>query len=220
MATAHCAVCVEGRKPAAERLAPILNDAGYTVVTAGTRKTALAKVAEAHPVVVVLDTPSLRFNCVRLCEELREAYPGIPVLALLPANAASGSGACADARLKHPFSARTLVKRVGALRKGLLQVGDVIYCVRQRFIPYGKSHKRLTPKQGRLLELLMRHRDQVLTRAFLMKRVWDTEYLGDTRTLYVHIRKVREAIEEDPSSPVYLRTVRGVGYRFGPPDGP
>jgi two-component system alkaline phosphatase synthesis response regulator PhoP len=198
----------------------VLGDAGYFVVTAGTRRTALAKVAEAHPVVVVLDTPSLRFKCMRLCQELQESYPGVPTLALLPTGAASGDGAYADARLKHPVSDRKLIRRVEQLRKRLLQVGDVIYCVKQRFVPYGNSHKRLTPKQGRLLELLMRHRDQVLTRAFLMKRVWDTEYMGDTRTLYVHIRKVREAIEEDPSSPVYLRTVRGVGYRFGPPDEP
>jgi len=63
----------------------------------------------------------------------------------------------------------------------------------------------------------MRHPGETLTRPFLMKQVWDTDYIGDTRTLDVHIHWVRHAIEEDPKSPVYLRTVRRVGYRFESP---
>jgi DNA-binding response OmpR family regulator len=77
--------------------------------------------------------------------------------------------------------------------------------------------RHLTPKQALLLELFMRHPGEVLTREFLMKRVWNTDYTGDTRTLDVHIHWVREAIEEDTGSPRYLHTVRGVGYRFQVP---
>ena len=77
---------------------------------------------------------------------------------------------------------------------------------------------RLTPRQAQLLEVFMRHPGQTLTREFLMRTVWNTNYMGDTRTLDVHVRWIRERIEKDPSSPRYLRTVRGVGYRFGVPD--
>jgi DNA-binding response OmpR family regulator len=94
-------------------------------------------------------------------------------------------------------------------------VGNVIFDTERRLVGYCRSRKPLTPKQGRLLDVFMRHPGQVLTRAFLMKQVWHTDYLGDTRTLDVHIRWLRKAIEENPSSPVYLRTVRGIGYRFG-----
>jgi DNA-binding response OmpR family regulator len=76
---------------------------------------------------------------------------------------------------------------------------------------------RLTPKQAELLRVFMVHAGQTLTRKFLMATVWKTDYMGDTRTLDVHVRWLRERIEDDPSSPQYLRTVRGVGYRFGVP---
>ncbi|MBI3942747.1 MAG: winged helix-turn-helix domain-containing protein [Chloroflexi bacterium] len=77
--------------------------------------------------------------------------------------------------------------------------------------------RRLTPKEAELLAEFMRHPEEVLTRQFLMKHVWQTDYMGDTRTLNVHIRWLREKIEDDPSRPRMLRTIRGVGYRFGIP---
>jgi len=75
----------------------------------------------------------------------------------------------------------------------------------------------LSPKQFHLLSTFMHHAGEVLSRSFLMREVWHTDYMGDTRLLYVHIHWLREKIEDDPHSPVYLRTVRGVGYRFAPP---
>ena len=72
----------------------------------------------------------------------------------------------------------------------------------------------LTPRLCRLLEVFMRNPERVLSRKFLMRKVWETDYLGDTRTLEVHICWLRKKIEEDPHHPCYLRTVRGVGYRF------
>lgn len=77
--------------------------------------------------------------------------------------------------------------------------------------------ERLTPKECALLYTFINRGGQVLTRRFLMKEIWETDYLGDTRTLDVHVRWLREKIEEEPSQPVYLRTVRGVGYRFEAP---
>ena len=77
---------------------------------------------------------------------------------------------------------------------------------------------KLTPKQTQLLTAFMRHPGQVLSRGLLIQDVWHTDYLGDTRMLDVHIRWLREKIEDDPSHPMLLRTVRGHGYRFTPPE--
>ena len=74
---------------------------------------------------------------------------------------------------------------------------------------------RLTPKECQLLATFMRHPNQVLSRRFLMREVWETDYIGDTRTLQVHVSWLRRKIEENPRRPTRLRTVRGVGYRFG-----
>ncbi len=77
----------------------------------------------------------------------------------------------------------------------------------------------LAPKEVRLLSTFMQHSGEVLPRSFLIREIWNTDYLGDTRMLDVHIRWLRQKIEDNASSPVYLRTVRGVGYRFEPPPG-
>jgi DNA-binding response OmpR family regulator len=124
----------------------------------------------------------------------------------------------ARAYLRYPISAKKLINRISRLlpapEDDVLQVGDVVLNVTQRCVLQGNRESHLTPRQARLLEVLMRHPGEILTRAFLMKQVWDTDYLGDTRTLDVHVHWVRKAIEEDPSSPFHLRTVRQVGYRF------
>jgi DNA-binding response OmpR family regulator len=163
---------------------------------------------------IVVDAPSLRCDAARLCDSLRDTSFGIPLLALLGPEEAE-CPAAADSHLRYPISPKRLARQVARLLGPILQVGEVIFDTEHRLVGYCPTRKALTPKQGLLLEVLMRHPEQVLTRAFLMKQVWETSYLGDTRTLDVHIRWLRKAIEKDPSSPVYLRTVRGIGYRFG-----
>jgi DNA-binding response OmpR family regulator len=212
---------VEGRKPTAEYLAPVLNGQGHSVVTAHTRRDALAKVQEAQPSVIVLDSPSLRFSSRRFCKALRDADLEIPVLLLLPEGAKIDRSIGARAHLRYPFSAKKLTNRVVRLLPApdddLLRVGDVTLNIKQRCVIRGDHETHLTPKQAALLEIFLRHPGEILTRAYLMKQVWDTEYMGDTRTLDVHIHWVRIAIEEDHKSPVYLRTIRRVGYRFQVP---
>jgi len=213
---------VEGRKPAGKHLAPILNDQeGYNVVTAHTRRDALAKVQEARPAVIVLDSPSLRFSCRRFCDALRNADLETPVLMLLPEGAKIDRSIGARAHLRYPFSAKKLTNRIARLLPApdgdLLRVGDVTLNIEQRCVVRGDRESHLTPKQACLLEVFLRHPGEILTRSYLMKQVWNTDYMGDTRTLDVHIHWVRKAIEEDHKSPVYLRTIRRVGYRFEVP---
>ena len=110
-------------------------------------------------------------------------------------------------------------KRDSITRSGespnILSVDGLALDLDSRTLIMNGTVRKLTPKECQLLALFMRHYGQVLTRKFLMKEVWETEYMGDTRTLDVHICWVRKKIEEDPHRPQKLCTIRGVGYRFG-----
>jgi DNA-binding response OmpR family regulator len=210
---------VEGRKPVGERLAPILRTE-YDLATARTRREALAKLEQTQPVVIVLDSPSLRFSRRRFCETLDDDGIDVPVL-LLYAEGQAPEHIGARAYLRYPFSSQKLINRISWLLPApdseLLRGGELTLHVKRRSVTRGDRECHLTPKQAQLLELFMRHPGEVLTREFLMKRVWNTDFTDDTRTLDVHIHWVREAIEEDTGTPEYLHTVRGVGYRFQVP---
>ena len=112
-------------------------------------------------------------------------------------------------------------RKVSSARSGdyseRLQARNLILDLGARCVIKDGVAAHLTFKECALLELFMTNNGELLTRKRLMKEVWDTDYLGDTRTLDVHIRWLREKIEDDPSSPIFLRTVRGVGYRFEVP---
>lgn len=222
MTPPYTVLLVEGRKPAEEYLAPVLGDQGYHLVTAHTRRDALAVVQDARPEVLVLDSPSLRFSYRRFCDTLRDNDLDISVLLLLSQEEKIDRSLGVRAYLRYPFSAKKLINRIARLLPTpgdeVLRAGTVILNVKQRCVTLEDRETQLTPKQARLLEVFMRHPGEVLTRAFLMKRVWDTDYLGDTRTLDVHVHWVRKAIEKDPGSPIYLRTIRQVGYRFEVPE--
>ncbi|RME48949.1 MAG: winged helix family transcriptional regulator [Chloroflexi bacterium] len=98
-----------------------------------------------------------------------------------------------------------------------LKCADLVLDLSSRQVTKGDGEpQRLTPKLCNLLATFIRNRGEVLSREFLMQEVWDTEYYGDTRTLEVHVSWLRAAIEDDPSNPRYLHTVRGVGYWFEP----
>lgn len=221
----HTVLLVEGRKSPQKSLLRLINDQQeYQVVTAGNRRDALAKVQEIHPAVIVLDSPSLSFSPRRFCASLKESGFEIPVLLLLPAEDKIDRTVGAQAYMRYPFSAKKLTNRILRLLpapdRDVLQVGEVVFNLKQRCVIRGERETHLTPRQACLLELFMRHPGEILTRAYLMKQVWDTDYIGDTRTLDVHIHWLRKAIEDDHKSPVYLRTIRRVGYRFAAPGTP
>ena len=219
MTPPHRVLLVEGRKPAGERLAPVLEQE-YELSTARTRREALARIRQTPPAVVVLDAPSLRFSRRRFCRTLEEEDIDTPVL-LLHADNPAPDHVNARAYLCYPFSPQKLINRISWLLPApegeILRRGDLTLNVKRRSVIKGDRERHLTPKQAHLLELFMRHPGEVLTREFLMKRVWETDFVDDTRTLDVHIHWVRDAIEDDTRSPQYLHTVRGVGYRFSVP---
>jgi len=214
----HTILLAEGRKPTDERLAPILNDEGYNVITARTRRDTWAEVTDSEPTVIILDTKSIRFSSRRFCESLEKEDFQVPVLLLIDNEEEIEQDITTQSYLQYPFSEKKLRNRVKRLLptadEEILQQGELILNTKRRHVIRGGQENHLTPKQAQLLETFMRHPGEVLTRAFLMKQVWETDYLGDTRTLDVHIHWLRKAIEKNPKSPKYIRTVRRVGYRF------
>ncbi len=100
----------------------------------------------------------------------------------------------------------------------MLRVGLLSLNIPKRLLTVGDREKRLTPKLAGLVEVFLRSPNTVINRKTLIQRVWNTEYMGDTRTLDVHIRWLREFVEADPGRPQIITTVRGVGYRLALPD--
>jgi DNA-binding response OmpR family regulator len=125
----------------------------------------------------------------------------------------------ADVYLEQPFTGRKLLNRVRDLlpvdlnQEEIIRFGGILFYRSKRAVEtVDKGEQRLTPKLALLLEEFLRHPNELVSRRQLMRNVWQTDYVGDTRTLDVHMRWVRECIEEDPSNPTFLRTVRGKGF--------
>jgi len=158
------------------------------------------------------------------CQALRKLHPTMPLILLLaqdmPILTEQKRLTCGNV-LRAPFTPRKVTNRAKRLldsRRGtLLHAGELTLNMESRCVYRGNVFHRLTPRQAKLLQVFMQNAGQTLTRRFLMETVWDTDYMGDTRTLDVHVRWIRERIEQDPGSPRYLRTVRGIGYRFAVP---
>lgn len=194
----------------------------YRVYAASTGAQAL-KLADAHrPAVIVLDAVSLRTPGDRICRTVRAHVGETPIIHIHPGPKERVHSA-ADVVLIEPFTARKLTNCVDRLLKlvddEIIACGGLNFNVARRtlWIEAGQEIQ-LTPKQADLLEMFMRAPGQVFDRRTIMEKVWQTDYMGDTRTLDVHIRWIRQAIEVDPGKPRYLKTVRGVGYCFNVPD--
>jgi DNA-binding response OmpR family regulator len=148
---------------------------------------------------------------------------GVPTILLLEKGHAS-AGAAVDAFMTPPFTSRKLLYRIKKVAETLtsreIRVGPLALDPDTRTLRKSKTTQHLRPKEATLLEMFMRNAGRVLSRQEIMKEVWETDYIGDTRTLSVHVRWLRQKIEDDPDAPRFLRTVRGVGYRFDIPDPP
>ena len=133
----------------------------------------------------------------------------------------SESNECADAYLPRPLQLKRLLARVEKLmpegQSIEFRCGDIVFRPNDGIVRKRNDEHYLNPKLSKLLMTFMQRQGEVIPRKFLMQHIWETTYMGDTRTLDVHIRWLREAIEDDPSEPGYLRTVRGQGYRFDNP---
>lgn len=223
LSSVHTILLVEGRKPASDYLAPIFDTKDeFEIIEARTRKESLAQIDAQNPHVIVLDSASIRFSVRRFCNTLEDKALEIPILMLSPQGEKPDRLVNVRAHLNYPFTDKKLIDRVEQLLPvsddELIEIGDLTLNMKRQCVSRANVETHLTPKQARLLEVFMQHPGETLSRTYLMKQVWHTDYMGDTRTLDVHIHWVRKAIEEDYRSPVYLRTIRRVGYCFDVPD--
>ncbi len=193
----------------------------YEVRIAHSGKQGLALALDQTPDVIVLDAASLRTSGDRISARLRDQLGATPIIHIKPTDAERGQSV-ADSLLFLPFTGRKLGNRIDrfvsapkpekARQTGLFSLNPETQTLTTPW-----REKKLTPKLVKLTDLFFQHPGEVLERKAIMKKVWDTDYVDDTRTLDVHIRWLRQVIEPNPRKPQYLVTVRGKGYRFNMP---
>ncbi len=193
----------------------------YEVHIAHSGKQALPLARREHPDVIVLDAISLRTSGDRIVARLREQLGDVPIIHLRE-TPKSKRASVADVVLSPKFTARKIINRierfVSPQTENILNVGPFRLNLKQRKLISPKGETTLTPKLARLMWMFLQNAGKTLDREALMRGVWKTAYMGDTRTLYVHVRWLRREIEPNPRKPQYIVTVRGVGYRFQLPD--
>jgi len=190
----------------------------YEVIRVPSGKQAIQTAHERRPHVIVLDALSMKTTGERIARAIKEAVPTIPLIHL-PYQAGPELDSPAEIVLREEFTWRKLINAIERLTQTpvdeqIIACGPFWMDAARRVLMVNGQEYQLTPKLALLVEEFFRHPGEVLNRKTLMERVWQTDYLGDTRTLNVHIRWIRQWIETDPSNPVYLKTVRGIGYRL------
>jgi DNA-binding response OmpR family regulator len=208
---------VEGRHADVPSFAAELQKKGFEVYAVKNGGTAVSRLERVNPSLVVVNAASLRSTGLRICRSIRSKNAKYPIVLVLAKEARVGKD-IADAVLVLPFTAQKLANRIKPLLPGdgknVVHVGPLRLDVEQRRVKCLGKNSKLTPRLVTLLHLLMDKHGEVVERDALFKKVWETNYTGDTRTLDVHISWLRRAIELDPLKPKFLKTIRGVGYRL------
>jgi two-component system, OmpR family, response regulator RegX3 len=218
---------VEDEESFSDALSYMLRKEGFEVAVAQTGTDALTEFDRSGADLVLLDLMLPGLPGTEVCRQLR-SRSGVPVIMLTAKDSevdkVVGLELGADDYVTKPFSSRELVARIRAvLRRGsdaaelapaVLEAGPVRMDVERHIVSVDGESVRLPLKEFELLEFLLRNAGRVLTRGQLIDRIWGADYVGDTKTLDVHIKRLRAKIEPDPAQPVYLLTVRGLGYKF------
>jgi DNA-binding response OmpR family regulator len=212
---------VEGKSTGSDSLSTALKKEGLKVRLYHTGSAAYAWAKENDPDIVVFEASTMRSNGARSCRRLRSALPNTPIIHCRAEGETVDNSAEADIYLQRPFTARKVMNRIKTLlptddwKQEIARAGDITFYPTRRSVDVnGQGEQRLTPKLACLLNIFLQNPNKILPREMLMHDVWETDFMGDTRTLDVHIRWMREVIEEDPAKPLLLRTVRGRGYIF------
>jgi two-component system response regulator RegX3 len=220
---------VEDEQSLAETIRYNLEREGYTTATAEDGRVALERFRADRPDLVLLDLMLPELSGLDVCRAIR-AESTVPVIIVTAkdteADTVAGLELGADDYVTKPFSVRELISRVRAnLRRTqaateepapeeVLMGGPVELDVPRHEARVRGEPVSLPPKEFELLETFLRRRGRLLTRDFLIDEVWGSDYFGDTKTLDVHIKRLRRKVEADPHSPEHLVTVRGLGYKF------
>jgi DNA-binding response OmpR family regulator len=208
---------IEGRHAEIPSFAADLQKKGFDVVSAQNGSEAVSQLKQTNPSLVIVNAPSLRSTGIRICLSIRKKDAKIPIILIVEKEKVVDKE-LVDSILSLPFTAQKLVNRVKALMPGdgnnVVSVGPIRLDLENRRVRSLGKNTKLTPRLITLLQILMDKHGEVVEREALFKKVWETNYTGDTRTLDVHISWLRRAIELDPDNPKFLKTIRGVGYRL------
>ena len=220
---------VEDEKSFSEPLAYLLGREGYEVEVAADGNEALLKFEKLGADLVLLDLMLPGLNGTEVCRQIRQTS-NVPIIMLTAkddeVDKVVGLELGADDYVTKPYSSRELVARVKAvLRRGtesvgnsgdarILEVGQLKLDIDRHSITFNQENISLPLKEFELLEFLMRNAGRVLTRDQLIDRIWGSDYVGDTKTLDVHIKRLRSKFEKDPANPELIQTVRGLGYKL------
>ncbi|MBF5081914.1 response regulator transcription factor [Quadrisphaera sp. INWT6] len=221
---------VEDEESFSDPLSYLLRREGYEVEVAADGPTALAAFDRGGADLVLLDLMLPGIPGTEVCRQLR-TRSAVPVIMLTAKDSevdvVVGLELGADDYVTKPYSARELLARVRAVLRrrsepedlvpSAVEVGPVRMDVDRHVVTVRGEAVRLPLKEFELLELLLRNAGRVLTRGQLIDRVWGSDYVGDTKTLDVHVKRLRAKVEEDPSDPRFLVTVRGLGYKVEAP---
>ncbi len=223
-------VIVEDEANIVELVKYNLDREGYRTLYANDGRKGLDLIKQELPDLVILDLMLPELDGLTVCKQLRSdaQTKSIPIIILTAkseeADRVLGLEMGADDYVTKPFSPRELVARVRAVlrRSGsadeeepeVIENGVIRIDLRQHLVKVRGEEAELTPKEFDFLKLLLLNPGRAFTREFLLEHLWGYEYFGDTRTVDVHVRRLRQKIENDPANPEYLETVRGVGYRF------
>ena len=202
---------------------------GYLVTDVADGRAALERFRAESPAIVILDLMLPEMSGLDVCRAIR-AESDVPIIMVTAkdseADKVTGLELGADDYVTKPFSMRELISRVRAnLRRvrvavpdgateDVLLAGPVRMDVARHEVTVGGESVAFPPKEFELLETFMRRKGRLLTREFLIETVWGPDYFGDTKTLDVHVKRLRRKFEDDPHHPVHLVTVRGLGYKF------
>ena len=218
---------VEDEESYSDPLSYLLRREGYEVAVAETGPSALAQFDKNGADLVLLDLMLPGLSGVDVCRQLRQRS-SVPVIMLTAKDSeidkVVGLEIGADDYVTKPYSSRELLARIKAVLRRLsepeelvpptLESGPVRMDVERHTVTVSGVATSLPLKEFELLEMLLRNAGRVLTRMQLIDRVWGSDYVGDTKTLDVHVKRLRANIETDPGSPNHLLTVRGLGYKF------
>ncbi|HEY7988505.1 MAG TPA: response regulator transcription factor [Lapillicoccus sp.] len=218
---------VEDEESYSDPLSYLLRREGYEVAVAETGPAALAQFDKNGADLVLLDLMLPGLSGVDVCRQLRQRST-VPVIMLTAKDSeidkVVGLEIGADDYVTKPYSSRELLARIKAVLRRLaepeellpatLEAGPVRMDVERHTVTVGGRATSLPLKEFELLEMLLRNAGRVLTRMQLIDRVWGSDYVGDTKTLDVHVKRLRAKIEPDPASPRHIVTVRGLGYKF------
>jgi len=219
---------VEDDASTREAVTMALQGHGHRVHTAADGDQALERWRQSRPDLVLLDVMLPGRDGLDVCREIRH-HDGVPIIMLTarsdPIDIVVGLESGADDYVTKPFETRVLLARIKAvLRRGerqpeqqVLRYGDVTIDPSGMVVTKAGDPVGLTPTEFRLLLELARRPGQVFTRAILLERVWDYDYLGDSRLVDVCVQRLRAKIETDPSAPTLIHTVRGAGYKLVAP---